>query len=68
MELTSNYRIKSTTSFTEFTPIDPCRVTFAQININDVLMSQIRPELGNLAKMIDAEIGKQDLKPYILPV
>jgi hypothetical protein len=68
VELTSNYRIKSTTSFTEFTPIDPCRVTFAQININDVLMSQIRPELGNLAKMIDAEIGKQDLKPYILPV
>jgi hypothetical protein len=68
VELTSNYRIKSSTSFTEFTPIDPCRVTFAQININDVLMGQIRPELGNLAKMIDTEIGKQDLKPYILPV
>lgn len=68
VELTSNYRIKSSTSFTEFTPIDPCRVTFAQININDVLMGQIRPELGNLAKMIDAEIEKQDLKPYILPV
>lgn len=31
-------------------------------------MGQIRPELGNLAKMIDTEIGKQDLKPYILPV
>jgi hypothetical protein len=68
VELTSNYRIKSSTSFTEFTPIDPCRVTFAQININDVLMGQIRPELGNLAKMIDTEIGKQDLKPYVLPV
>lgn len=68
VELTSNYRVKSFTSFTEFTPIDPCRVTFAQININDVLMGQIRPELGNLAKMIDTEIGKQDLKPYILPV
>jgi hypothetical protein len=68
VELTSNYRIKSSTSFTEFTPIDPCRVTFAQININDVLMGQISPELGNLAKMIDTEIGKQDLKPYILPV
>lgn len=68
IELTSNYRIKSTTSFTEFTPVDPCRVTFANININDVLMSQIKPELGNLAKMIDAEIAKQDLKPYILPI
>ncbi len=68
VELTSNYRVKSSTSFTEFTPIDPCRVTFAQININDILMGQIRPELGNLAKMIDTEIGKQDLKPYVLPV
>ncbi len=68
IELTSNYRIKSTTSFTEFTPVDPCRVTFANININDVLMSQIKPELGNLAEMIDAEIAKQDLKPYILPI
>lgn len=68
IELSTNYRIKSTTSFTEFTPVDPCRVTFANININDVLMSQLKPELGNLAKMIDAEIGKQDLKPYILPI
>lgn len=68
VELTSNYHIKSSTSFTDFTPIDPCRVTFAQININDVLMGQLRPELGNFAKMIDAEIAKQDLKPYILPI
>lgn len=68
IELTSNYRIKSTTNFTEFTPIDPCRVTFANININDVLMGQLKPELSNFAKMIDTEIGKQDLKPYILPI
>lgn len=68
IELTSNYRIKSTTNFTEFTPIDPCRVTFANININDVLMGQLKPELSNFAKMIDTEIGKHDLKPYILPI
>ena len=68
IELTSNYHIKSNTSFTDLTPIDPCRVTFANININDVLVKQLKPELGKFAKMIDVEISKQDLKPYILPV
>ncbi|MCX6177007.1 MAG: DUF4403 family protein, partial [Bacteroidetes bacterium] len=68
IELTSNYRIKSNTIFTDLTPIDPCRVTFANININDVLVKQLKPELGKFAKIIDAEIAKQDLKPYILPV
>jgi hypothetical protein len=68
IELTSNYRIKSNTSFTDLTPIDPCRVTFANININDILVKQLKPELGKFAKIIDAEIAKQDLKPYILPV
>jgi hypothetical protein len=68
IELTSNYRIKSNTSFTDLTPIDPCRVTFANININDVLVKQLKPELSKFAKVIDAEIAKQDLKPYILPV
>jgi len=48
--------------------IDPCEVTFANININNVLLSQLKPQLGSFAKMIDQEVGKQDLKPYILPV
>ena len=68
VELTSNYHIKSNTTFTDLLPIDPCRVTFANININDVLVKQIKPELGKFAKMIDVEIAKQDLKPYILPI
>jgi hypothetical protein len=68
IELTSNYHVKSNTSFTDLIPIDPCRVTFANININDVLVKQLKPELGTFAKMIDAEIAKQDLKPYILPI
>ena len=68
IELTSNYHIKSNTSFTDLIPIDPCRVTFANININDILVKQLKPELSKFAKIIDSEIAKQDLKPYILPI
>ena len=68
IELTSNYHIKSSTSFTDLIPIDPCRVTFANININDILVKQLKPELNKFAKIIDSEIAKQDLKPYILPI
>jgi len=68
IEILSNYRIKSTSKFQELNTIDPCAVTFANININNVLLSQLKPQLGTFAKMIDQEVAKQDLKPYILPV
>jgi hypothetical protein len=68
IEILNNYRIKSTSKFQELNTIDPCAVTFANININNVLLSQLKPQLGTFAKMIDQEVAKQDLKPYILPV
>ena len=68
IDILPNYRIKSVSSFTDLKPIDPCAITFANININNVLLSQIKPEMGKFAKMIDAEIAKQDLKPYVEPV
>lgn len=68
IEILSNYRIKSNSKFLELNTIDPCEVTFANININNVLLSQLKPQLGTFAKMIDQEVAKQDLKPYILPV
>lgn len=68
VDLLSDYHIKSSTAFTSFTPIDPCNVSFANININDLLVRKLTPELAKLATMIDADIGKQDLKPYVSPV
>ncbi len=68
VDLLLDYHIKSSTSFTSFTPIDPCNVSFANININDLLVRQLTPELDKLATMIDVDIGKQDLRPYVAPV
>jgi hypothetical protein len=68
IEIMPNYRIKSSSRFTDIKTIDPCEVTFANININSILQSQLKPQLGKFAGIIDAEVAKQDLKPYIKPV
>jgi hypothetical protein len=68
IDILSNYRIKSVSKFLELNTIDPCAITFANININNVLLDQLKPQLGSFAKMIDQEVAKQDLKPYVLPV
>lgn len=68
LEILPNYRIKSSSRFTDIKTIDPCEVTFANININSILQSQLKPQLGKFAGLIDAEVAKQDLKPYIKPV
>jgi hypothetical protein len=41
IEILNNYRIKSTSKFQELNTIDPCAITFANININNVLLSQL---------------------------
>ena len=68
IEILPNYRIKSSSRFTDIKTIDPCEVTFANININSILQSQLKPQLSKFAGMIDAEVAKQDLKPFIKPV
>ncbi len=68
IDILSNYRIKSVSKFLELNTIDPCAITFANININNVLLDQLKPQLGSFAKMIDQEVAKQDLKPYVLPI
>lgn len=68
LDILPNFQVKSTSRFTDIKTIDPCEVTFANININSILLSQLKPQLSKFAGMIDAEIAKQDLKPYIKPV
>lgn len=68
IEILPNYQVKSSSKFTEIKTIDPCEVTFANININSILHSRLKPYLGQFAGMIDAEVAKQNLKPYIKPI
>ena len=68
IDILSNYQIKSSSRFTDIKTIDPCEVTFANININSILQSRLKPRLGEFAGMIDAEVAKLDLKPYVKPI
>lgn len=68
IEILPNYQVKSASRFTDIKTIDPCEVTFANININSILQSKLKPRLGEFAGMIDAEIAKQNLKPYVKPI
>jgi len=68
IEIRPNFEIKSTSRFTDIKTVDPCEVTFANININSILLSQLKPRLSDFAAMIDAEVAKQNLKPYVKPV
>lgn len=68
IEIRPNFEIKSTSRFTDIKTVDPCEVTFANININSILLSQLKPRLSDFAGMIDAEVAKQNLKPYVKPV
>ena len=68
IEILPNYQLKSVSRFTDVKTIDPCEVTFANININSILMGQLKPQLSTFAGMIDKEVAKQSLKPYIIPV
>ena len=66
-KLLPNYKIQSQTSIKELKPIDPIKVMFG-FDITNLLMNQSKPYLGEITKMVDAEISKVDLKPYIKPV
>jgi hypothetical protein len=68
IDILSNYQIKSSSRFTDIKTIDPCEVTFANININSILQNRLKPRLGEFAGMIDAEVAKLDLKPYVKPI
>lgn len=66
-KLLPNYKISSTTTISELTPVDPIKVIFG-FDVTNMLMNRIKPYLGDLSKMVDKEIAKVDLKPYVKPV
>lgn len=55
VQLTSNYGLKTTTSLTKVTPVDPCKVTVFQYDATDQLVAEVRKSLQSLAKDIDKQ-------------
>lgn len=66
-KLLPNYKIQSVTTIQDVKPVDPIKVIFG-FDVTNLLMNRVKPYFGELSKMVDKEIGKVDLKPYIKPV
>jgi hypothetical protein len=61
------YKIQSVTTIQEVKPIDPIKVLFG-FDVTNLLLNRVKPYFGELSKMVDKEIAKVDLKPFIKPV
>ncbi len=57
LSLQPNYKLQSKTTLTSLNPIDPCKISFLNINITERLIEQIRTPLNNLAAQVDQEIA-----------
>ena len=55
VEITSSYGLKTQTTVSEITPIDPCKMTFLKIDMTNKIMDAIRPSLNDCAKFIDEQ-------------
>lgn len=65
VKLLPNYHLSSVTTLTKANAVDKCKISFANIDITDRLMKEIKSQLENIAKDIDKEMAAYDLRPYV---
>ena len=65
IKLLPNYHLSSLTTLTKANAVDKCKISFANIDITDRLMKEIKSQLEIIGKDIDKEMAAYDLKPYV---
>ncbi len=63
--LSSTYRLQTKTSVDFIQPIDPCKISFANIDITEKLVSQIRTSLQQLAAEVDIQTSTYPFRKQI---
>ena len=61
-QLTPDYGLTSTTSLTKLTAVDPCQITFLNVDISDRITEIVRGSLNDICKQYDRETSKTNLK------
>lgn len=61
-QITSDYRLLSTTYLTKLDAIDPCTITFVNYDITDRITSIVRNTLLDIGKNYDLETSKTNIK------
>lgn len=65
IKLLPNYHLSSTTTLVNATAIDKCQISFANYDITDRLLKEVKSQLEVIGKNVDKDIADYDLKPYI---
>ncbi|MFM7769015.1 MAG: DUF4403 family protein [Bacteroidota bacterium] len=55
LELTPEYGLKTQTTLSEISPLDPCELTFLKMNMTSEVMNAMRPSLEEGARYIDEQ-------------
>jgi hypothetical protein len=65
IKLLPNYHLQSNTSLIKVQAIDKCKISFANIDITEKLLKEIKNQLELLGKNVDEQIHSYDLKPLM---
>ena len=61
-QLTPDYGLLSTTTLTKLTAVDPCKITFLNVDISDRITDIVSGSLNDICKQYDRETSKTNLK------
>ena len=61
-QITPNYDLLSRTSLTQLHSVDPCKITFLNVDISDRITEIVSRSLNDICKQYDQETSKKNLK------
>ncbi len=65
IKLLPDYHLQSNTSLVKAQAVDKCKISFANIDITEKLMKEIKNQLELLGKNVDDQVNSYDLKPLM---
>jgi hypothetical protein len=65
LTLQPDYRLASKTVVTQLRPIDPCQISFLNVDISDALVKQIRQSMGPVCKSVDSAIAAYPMRTAV---
>ncbi len=68
VSLQSNYQLKTTTSLSQFDPVNRCRITFLNIDITDKILEKTRPKISDALGKFDQKMGEYNFRSKIEPI
>ncbi|MFM7710973.1 MAG: DUF4403 family protein [Ferruginibacter sp.] len=65
LTLRPDYQLSSYTTVTQLRPIDPCQISFLNVDISDALIKQIRQSIAPVCKSVDSTIAVYPMRTAV---